>query len=391
VRAADPVTSDLYLTDLELTDGERAVRDRVRRFCDEWVRPVINGYWERAEFPFALLPALAELNVCGGTHRGHGLPGLSPLAAGLVSMELARGDGSVSTFHGVHSGLAMNAIAMLGSEEQKARWLPAMARIEKVGAFALTEPQHGSDAVVLETRARHLGDGYVLDGEKRWIGNAVFADLMVVWARDAKGDVGAYVVEKGTPGVEATLITGKIAKRASWQADVVLRDVRVPAENRLANATSFDDAVRVLTAARPGIAWGALGHAVAAYEAAVAYTLEREQFGGPLAGHQITQLRLAKMLADVTCMRLICLRLAHLAGQDRVTPAMASLAKMHNAARARSVVAEARDLLGGNGILLENEVGRHLGDIEVVSTVEGTDVVHALIVGREITGLSAFG
>jgi glutaryl-CoA dehydrogenase len=390
VSAADPATSDLYLTDLELTDDERAVRDTVRRFCDEQVRPVINGYWEKAEFPFALIPGLAELHVCGGTHTGHGLPGLSPLAAGLVSMELARGDGSISTFHGVHSGLAMNAIATLGSEEQKDRWLPAMATLETIGAFALTEPDHGSDAVVLETRARNLGDGYVLDGEKRWIGNAVFADLMVVWARDAKGDVGAYVVEKGTPGVEATLITGKIAKRASWQADVVLRDVRVPAENKLADATSFDDAVRVLTAARPGIAWGALGHAVAAYEAAVRYTLGREQFGGPLAGHQITQLRLAKMLADVTCMRLICLRLAQLAERGKVTPAMASLAKMHNAARAQSVVAEARDLLGGNGILLENEVGRHLGDVEVVATVEGTDVVHALIVGREITGLSAF-
>ena len=390
MSSADPATSDLYLTDLELTEEERAVRDKVRRFCDERVRPVINGYWERAEFPFDLVPALAELGVCGGTNQGHGMPGLSPLAAGLVSMELARGDGSVSTFHGVHSGLAMNAIAMLGSEEQKDRWLPAMAKLEKIGAFALTEPDHGSDAVVLETRARHLGDGYVLDGEKRWIGNAVFADLMIVWARDGQGDVGAYVVEKGTPGVEATLITGKIAKRASWQADVVLRDVRVPAENKLAKATSFDDAVRVLTAARPGIAWGALGHAVAAYEAAVRYSLEREQFGSPLAGHQITQLRLAKMLADVTCMRLICLRLAELALLGKVTPAMASLAKMHNAARAQAVVAEARDLLGGNGILLENEVGRHLGDVEVVATVEGTDVVHALIVGREITGISAF-
>ena len=391
MSAEDPETSDLYLTDMVLSDEERAVRDRVRRFCDEEVRPVINGYWEKAEFPFALVPKLAELGVCGGTHTGHGLPGLSPLAAGLVSMELARGDGSVSTFHGVHSGLAMNAIAMLRSEEQKERWLGPMARIEKVGAFALTEPDHGSDAVVLETRARHLGDGYVLDGEKRWIGNAVFADLMIVWARDGQGEVGAYVVEKGTPGLEVTLITGKIAKRASWQADVVLRDVRVPAENRLAEAHSFDDAVRVLTAARPGIAWGALGHAVAAYEAAVRYSLEREQFGAPLARHQITQLRLAKMLADVTCMRLVCMRLAELATVGKVTPAMASLAKMHNAARARAVVAEARDLLGGNGLLLENEVGRHLGDIEVVSTVEGTDVVHALIVGREITGLSAFG
>ena len=382
--------SDLYDTEALLSPEEREVRDRVRRFCDAQVRPVINGYWERAEFPFPLVPRLAELGVCGGTIRGHGCPGLSPLGAGLVSMELARGDGSVSTFHGVHSGLAMTAVGLLGSEEQKDRWLPGMARLDLIGAFALTEPDHGSDAVTLETRVRRLGDGYVIDGEKRWIGNAMFADLMVVWARDASDDVGAYVVEKGTPGVETELITGKIAKRASWQADVALRDVRVPAENRLTGAAGFDDAARVLAAARPGLAWGALGHAVAAYEAAVAYTLEREQFGKPIAGYQLTQYRLAKMLADVTGMRLICMRLAELAGEGRLTAPMASMAKMHNAARARAVVAEARDLLGGNGILLDNEVGRHLGDVEVVSTVEGTDVVHALIVGREITGLSAF-
>jgi glutaryl-CoA dehydrogenase len=391
VTTAPPLTgSDLYLTEGLLDDEERAVRDRVRRFSDEEVRPVINGYWERAEFPFELIPKLAKLGVCGGTIQGHGCPGLSPLAAGLVAMELARGDGSVSTFHGVHSGLAMAAIGLLGSDEQKDRWLPAMARLDAVGAFALTEPEHGSDAVTLETRVRRLGDGYVIDGAKRWIGNATFADLMVVWARDATGDVGAYVVEKGTPGVEARLITGKVAKRASWQADVVLSDVRVPAENRLAEASSFDDAARVLAAARPGIAWGALGHAVAAYEAAVAYSLEREQFGTPLGGYQITQYRLAKMLADVTGMRLICHRLAELMASGELTPAMASLAKMHNAARARAVVAEARDLLGGNGLLLENDVARHLGDVEVTATVEGTDVVHALIVGREITGMSAF-
>ena len=382
--------SDIYLTDELLGDEERAVRDRVRRFCDEEVAPVINGYWERAEFPFELVPQLARLDVCGGTIQGHGCPGLSPLAAGLVAMELARGDGSVSTFFGVHSGLAMTAIGLLGSEEQKDRWLPAMARLDAIGAFALTEPDHGSDAVTLETRVRRLGDGYVIDGAKRWIGNATFADLMIVWARDATGDVGAYVVEKGAPGVEARLITGKVAKRASWQADVTLTDVRVPAENRLAEASSFDDAARVLAAARPGIAWAALGHAVAGYEAAVAYALEREQFGTPIGGYQITQYRLAKMLADVTGMRLICMRLAELVGQGALTPAMASLAKMHNAARARAVVAEARDLLGGNGLLLENHVARHLGDVEVTATVEGTDAVHALIVGREITGMSAF-
>jgi glutaryl-CoA dehydrogenase len=390
VSEADPASSDLYLTDALLSDEERAVRDRVRRFSDEQVRPVINGYWERAEFPFPLLPKLAELGVCGGTIEGYGCPGLTTLGSGLVSMELARGDGSVSTFHGVQSGLTMNAIALLGSEEQKRRLLPPLASLEAIGAFALTEPGHGSDAVALETRVRNLGDGYVIDGEKRWIGNAVFADHTVVWARDARDDVGAYVVEKGTPGLDARLITGKIAKRASWQADVTLTDVRVPPESKLPGARSFDDAARVLTAARPNIAWGALGHALAAYDAAVAYAAGRESFGGPIAGLQLVQYRLAKMLADLTAMRLVCMRLAQLGEAGAVTAPMASLAKMHNAEHARRVVAEARDLLGGNGILLENEVGRHLGDVEVVSTVEGTDAVHALIVGRAITGLSAF-
>jgi len=382
--------NDLLLSEADLPDEARDVQQRVREFCNVHVRPVANEYWERAEFPFALIPGLSGLGIFGGTIEGYGCPGLSPLQVGLAAMELARGDGSVSTFFGVQSGLAMTAIALLGSEEQKERFLPSMATLEKVGAFALTEPDHGSDAVALETRVRHLGDGYVLNGEKRWIGNAPFADWIIVWARDGQGHVGAYVVEKGTPGFEVRLITGKVGKRASWQADILLKDVRVPAENRLENAHSFDDAAAVLTRARPNIAWGALGHALAAYDVALAYSHERESFGGPLAGLQLVQYRLAKMAADIAAMRLYCLRLADLAESGRLTASMASLAKMHNAEHCLRVVREARDLLGGNGILLENEVVRHLVDSEVVSTVEGTDTVHALIVGREITGLSAF-
>src|SRR6201994_969625 len=240
-RAA--AASDYYLLDEELTDDERAIRDRVRAFGEKEVLPVINDYWERAEFPFELVPKLAALGVPGTTIDGYGCPAMSRAAAGIVSRELARADGSLNTFFGVHSGLAMGSIALLGSDEQKTRWLPPMARLELIGAFALTEPQHGLDSVSLETEARRDGDGYVLNGAKRWIGNASFADLVIVWARDEEGDVGAFVVEKDTPGFDpSTVIGGKIGKRAVWQAEITLTDVRVPAANRLAEADTFEDA-----------------------------------------------------------------------------------------------------------------------------------------------------
>jgi glutaryl-CoA dehydrogenase len=283
----------------------------------------------------------------------------------------------------------MTSIALLGDEEQKQRWLPAMARMEQIGAFGLTEPEHGSDAVALETRARRDGDHWVLDGAKRWIGNASFADLVIVWARDDDGKVGGFVVEKGTPGYAASVMAGKTAKRAVWQAEITLDGVRVPAGNRLAHSRGFGDTARVLTATRSGVAWEAAGHALAAYEAALTYVTDREQFGTPLASFQLVQYRLAKMLAEVTTMQLLCLRLAQLTDAGEMTAGMASLAKMNNAAKARQVVADARDILGGNGILLENHVARHHADMEAVYTYEGTDAIQSLIVGREITGESA--
>ena len=314
---------------------------------------------------------------------------MSATATGLMMLELARGDASIATFMGVHSGLAMSSIAMLGSEEQKQRWLPAMAQLQAVGAFALTEPEHGSDSVALETSARPDGEGWVLDGAKRWIGNASFADVVVVWARDDEGNVGGFLVEKGTPGFDAQVMTGKVAKRAVWQADIELKDCRVPAGNRLACSQSFKDTARVLTATRFGVAWEAVGHAVAAYEIALKYTRKRIQFGKPIASFQIIQQKLATMLANVTTMQLLCLRLSQLLQEGTMTEGMASLAKMHNARMAREVVAEAREMLGGNGILLQYQIARHHADIEAVFTYEGTDTVQALIVGRDVTGLSA--
>ena len=381
---------DFYLMDELLTPEERGIRDKVRAFSEKEVIPIINDYWERAEFPFELIPKLAALNIAGGSIQGYGCPGMSAVASGLIALELARGDASVCTFFGVHSGLAMSSIAMLGSEEQKQRWLPSMARLEKIGAFGLTEPNHGSDAVALETGAKRVGNGYVINGAKRWIGNASFADVTIIWARDDEGKVGGFLVEKGTPGFEPKVMTGKVAKRAVWQTDIALTDVHVSAENRLVNARSFKDTSSVLTATRSGVAWEAVGHAVAAYEIALNYARQRIQFGRPLANFQIIQTKLAAMLANVTSMQLLCLRLGQLQQEGKMTDAMASLAKMNNARLAREVVAEAREMLGGNGILLEYHIARHHADIEAVFTYEGTDTIQSLIVGRDITGVSAF-
>jgi glutaryl-CoA dehydrogenase len=383
--------TDYYLLEDLLSDDERAIRDKVRTFAGEEILPIINDYWERAEFPFELIPKLAALEIAGTVIDGYGCPGMSRLAAGMVSRELSRADGSVNTFFGVHSGLAMGAVALLGSEEQKARWLPPMARLETIGAFALTEPRHGSDSIALETTVRRDGDQYVIDGEKRWIGNASFADVTIVWARDQDGHVGAYLVEKGTPGFDASvLITGKIGKRAVWQPDITLAGVRVPVENKLAGATTFRDASRVLHGTRGGAAWECVGHAVACYDAALAYAKARAQFGRPIASFQIVQNKLANMLADTTAMQLVCFRLAQLQEEDRMTGPMASLAKMHNVQRAKSVCSAARDILGGNGLLLEYHVARHMTDMEIVDTYEGTDTIQSLIVGRDVTGISAF-
>jgi len=382
--------TDFYLMDELLTEEERSVRDKVRAFCDQEVIPIINDYWERAEFPFELIPKIAALNISGVDIQGYGSPGLSAIATGLIMLEFARGDASVCTFFGVHSGLAMHSISMLGSEEQKQRWLPAMARMEKIGAFGLTEPDHGSDAVALETKAHRVGDEYILNGAKRWIGNASFADVTVIWARDDEGNVGGFLVEKGTPGFEPKVMTGKVSKRAVWQADITLTDVHVPAENRLALSRSFKDTALVLTATRSGVAWEAVGHAMAAYEIALTYAKERIQFGKPLVSFQIIQNKLASMIASVTTMQLLCLRLAQLQEEGKMTAAMASMAKMNNARLAREVVADAREMLGGNGILLEYHIARHHADIEAVFTYEGTDTIQSLIVGREITGKQAF-
>ena len=375
----------------QLTAAERDYLDRTRAFVDDEVLPVINDYWERAEFPYELVGRLGALGIVGDGISGYGCPDMSPIACGLVHMELNRGDGSLGTFVGVQAGLAMQSIATLGSAEQKQRWLPAMARLDKIGAFALTEPAHGSDSVALETTARRVGDEWLLNGTKKWIGNGSIADVVLVWARDeGDGKVKGFLVEKGASGYDARRIDGKGSLRAVWQAEIDLRDVRVTESNRLPGARSFADTARVLAGTRNAVAWGALGHATAAYEIAAQYCEQRSQFGKPLVSFQIVQDKLVKMLAEVCSMQLYCLRLGRLIEEGSLTDTIAAIAKMNNTRKARQVVAEARDLLGGNGILLDFHVMRHMADMEALHTYEGTETIQTLIVGRDITGVSAF-
>jgi glutaryl-CoA dehydrogenase len=385
------LATDYFFVREQFSDGEWEHFIATRRFVDNEVLPGINEYWERAELPWPLMRRLPELNLVGDDIQGHGCPGMSPLAKGLVNMELHRGDGSLGTFHAVQGGLAMKAIDMLGSEAQKDEWLEPMARLDKIGAFALTEPEHGSDSVALESSARREGDTWVLDGSKRWIGNGSIADVVVVWARSAEdGQVKGFLVRTDTPGFSGRTMEGKGVTRAIWQAEITLDGVRVPEEDRLPGAQSFKDAARVLVTTRVTCAWGALGHAVAAYDTARSYCGQRTQFGKPLVSFQIVQERLVRMLAEICGMQLYCLRLGRLIEEGRFSDTIAALAKMNNTRKARQVILEARDLLGGNGILLDFHVMRHLADIEAIHTYEGTETIQTLIVGRDITGVGAF-
>ena len=390
-RIGRSLGTDYFRIADQLTEQERDYWRRTRDFVDDEVLPVINRYWEQAEFPWPLVEKMAGLGIVGDGIEGYGCPPMSPIARGLIHLELNRGDGSIGTFLGVQAGLAMWSIAMLGSEEQKQRFLPGMAALDKLGAFALTEPAHGSDSIALETSARRDGDTWVLNGEKKWIGNGTIADVVVLWARDeADGEVKGFLVERGTPGYDARRIEGKASLRAVWQAEIRLADVRVPEQNRLPGARTFKDAGRVLAGTRNTVAWAALGHATAGYEIAAGYAQQRIQFGKPLVRFQIVQERLVRMLAELCSMQLYCLRLGRLTEEGRLTDTIAALAKMNNTRKAREIVSDARDLLGGNGILLDFHVVRHMADMEAIHTFEGTETIQTLIVGKDITGVSAF-
>lgn len=383
--------TDYFLMREQLTPDEAALLDKVRVFGEAEILPIIGEHWEQGTFPFDLIPKLRELKIVGDTMRGYGITPMTATGQGLVSYEMARIDGSIATFLGVHVGLAMQSIYLLGSTTQRERWLPSMANLEKIGAFALTEPEHGSDSIALETTARRDGDGWIINGRKRWPGNAVWCDIIVVFARDVEdSQVKAFVVEKDDPGYHAAKIGGKVSLRVVQNADIVLDDVRVDDDRRLENCASFADVAKVLMGTRNMVAWSSTGHAVAAYEIARTYAQRRTQFGKSIAGTQLVQAQLVEMLGYVTAMQLYCIRLGRLIDEGKLTDTMAALAKHFCSVKAREVCRMARDILGGNGILLDFHVIRHLADMEALVTYEGTAEIQSLIVGRHITGGSAF-
>ena len=391
-----PLPGDFYRYADLLTDEEQKVVARVREFLRADVAPVAVEHWTRAEFPHHLVPGFAALDIAALPYDDLDGPAARRLLIGFISLELAHTDPSMNSFFGIHNGLAMGSIDLCGSAEQRARWLPAMARMERIGAFGLTEPDGGSDvARGLRTTARRVGSGpdaeWVLDGEKRWIGNGTFADLVVIWARDVADDaVKGFVVAQDNPGMTTSKIENKVALRTVQNADIVLRDCRVPEADRLQNANSFADTNKVLRRTRGGVAWGATGTMMAAYEIALAYAKEREQFGRPIAGFQLVQDLLVRMLGNITASLGMAVRLAQMQDEGEARDEHAALAKEFCTTRMRETVALAREVVGGNGVILDYGVAKFFADAEALYSFEGTRQINTLVVGRAITGHSAF-
>jgi glutaryl-CoA dehydrogenase len=381
---------DFLLIDEMLSEEERMVRDTVRNFVDERVMPTIADDFEQAEAPMHLVREMGEMGIIGATlPEKYGCPGSNYVVYGLIQQELERGDSGIRSFNSVQSSLVMYPICEYGSEEQKQRWLPGRAKGEKIGCFGLTEADHGSDPGGMGTRAVKDGASYVLNGSKMWITNGNIADVAVVWAK-LDGKVKGFLVEKGTPGFTANLIKHKMSLRASVTSELVLEDCRIPAENLLPKSGGLRSPLGCLDKARYGIAWGAIGSAMACYEASVQYAKERTQFDKPIGSFQLVQRKLSLMLTEITAAQLMNLRVGRLKDEGKGRHQHTSMAKMNATSKALEIARMARDLHGANGISLEYPIIRHMNNLESVHTYEGTYDIHLLILGQDITGLSAF-
>jgi glutaryl-CoA dehydrogenase len=380
--------TDYYDLEREWSSEERLTRDTVRRFVQNEFLPVIREHFRAGTFPVALIPKLGELGLLGANLSGFGLPGISNVAYGLVMQELDRGDSGLRSFVSVQGALVMYPILTFGSDAQKQRWLPPLAAGSAVGCFGLTEPDHGSDPEGMKTKAVRDGKSFILNGTKMWITNGSIADVALVWAK-LDGVIRGFLIEKGTPGFSAQDIKGKLSMRASITSELVLADVRVPGENLLPKAEGLKAPLQCLTQARFGIAWGAVGTAMACFEAVLSYTCERKQFGRPIASFQLTQAKLADILTEITKAQLLALRLGRLKDAGVMRHTQVSLAKRNNVRMALEVARTARGMLGANGISDEYPVMRHLCNLETVETYEGTYEIHTLILGKDLTGLDA--
>ena len=379
---------DFYDIESLLDDKERAILDKVRTFMETKVAPIINDYWLRDAFPFELIEPLKKLDI-GAINIGD----YRPILKGLLAMEMARIDASFTTFFGVHTGLAMGSIGLLGSEEQKQKWLPPMARLEIIGCFGLTEPLVGSGTGGgLLTTAKRDGDSWILNGEKKWIGNATWCDVSIIWARDVDDNqVKGFIVEnKKSPGFSVEKIENKMALKVVQNGHIILKDVRVPEANRLQNANSFRDTAHVLRETRSGVGWMSTGLQMGAYESAVKYVQQRQQFGRPIGSFQMIQDLIARILGNLTASQTMMMRLEELHGEGKLTDQHASLAKAFTTARMRETVAWAREVHGGNGIIVDYNIGRMFADAEALYSYEGTFQMQNLIVAKSVTGFSAF-
>lgn len=382
-------TTDLLDFDGQLSEAERDVRDRVRAFVDARVKPAIAGWYDAARFPAELIPELADLGVLGMHLTGYGCPGRSAVEYGLAAMELEAGDSGLRTFVSVQGSLAMSAIHKHGSEAQKQKWLPPMARGEIIGCFGLTEPDSGSDPGSMTTFARRDGDEWVINGAKRWIGLASIAHIAVIWAQTDEG-VRGFVVPTDTPGFTATPIAPKMSMRASIQCDIALADVRLPLDAQLPEARGLRAPFSCLNEARYGIGWGVIGAARDSYETALDYAGRRMQFNQPIASFQLTQSKLVDMALEIEKAQLVALRLGRLKDAGQLQPHQISVAKLANTRAAIAVAREARTILGGNGVTADYSPMRHAANLESVRTYEGTDEIHTLVLGAHLTGIPAF-